>query len=100
MQPSERLNKSKTKGLRFQCLTSGFKKGHDGFCYNKFSCPDPSHNKFDTGYHVLVCDKHKTNIKNQEMLKDYKLKYINNPDSKHKQFSKNLPILCCIELLR
>ena len=31
MQPSERLNKFKTKGLRFQCLTPGFKKGHDGF---------------------------------------------------------------------
>ena len=59
MNPKQRLSESRTKGLCFQCLNPGFKKGHEGFCYNKFNCPDEFHKRFEIGCHVLICDQHK-----------------------------------------
>ena len=59
MNPKQRLSELRTKGLCFQCLNPGFKKGHGGFCYNKFNCPDEFHKRFEIGCHVLICDQHK-----------------------------------------
>ena len=92
MQPGGRLNELKNKGLCFQCLNPGLKIGHNGFCFNKFNCPHSSHRKFDIGYHVLVFDSHKSDMKNQELLEEYKAKYTTNPNSQHKNFSKNIII--------
>ena len=82
----------KNKGLCFQCLNPGLKIGQNRFCFNKFNCPHSSHKKFDIGYHVLVCDSHKGDPKNQELLEEYKGKHITNPNSQHKNFSKNIAI--------
>ena len=54
MNPQERLNKLKRIGFCFQCLSPGLKKGHNGFCFSKFNCPDDSRKRFDCGYHVLM----------------------------------------------
>ena len=75
MQPRGRLNELKNKGLCFQCLNPGLKISHNEFCFNKFNCPHSSHKKFDIGYHVLVCDSHKGDKKNQELLEEYKAKH-------------------------
>ena len=70
MNPQERLNELKRKGFCFQCLSPGLKKGHNGFCFSKFNCPDDSHKRFDCGYHVLICDDQE----NQELLERIQVK--------------------------
>ena len=82
----------------FQCLNPGFKKGHNGLCFNKFNCPHTSHKKFDVGYHVLLCDAHKSDMNNHELLEEYKSKHITNYNSRHKEFSKNISISFYAEL--
>ena len=74
MQPKDRLNELKSNDLCFQCLNPGFKKGHNGLCFNKFNCPHTSHKKFDVGYHVLVCDA-QSDMNNHELLEEYKSKH-------------------------
>ena len=74
MQFKDRLNELKSNDLGFQCLNPGFKRGHNGLCFNKFNCPDTSHKKFDVGYHVLVCDAHKSDMNDHELLEEYKSK--------------------------
>ena len=88
MQPNDRLNELKSNDLCFQCLNPGVKKGHNGFCFNKFNCLHTSHKKFDVGYHVLVCDVHQSDMNNHELLEEYKSKHITNYNSRHKEFSK------------
>ena len=92
MTVKERFQELKTKKLCFQCLTPGLKAHHEGHCFDKYVCPDESHKRFPSGLHVLICDKHKDNKANLELLDDYKAKYITNPGSLHTEFSKNITI--------
>ena len=96
MQPKDRLNELKSNDLCFQYINPGFKKGHNGLCFNKFNCPHTSHKKFDVGYHV--CDAHKCDMNNHELLEEYKSKNITYYNSRHKEFSKNISISFYAEL--
>ena len=48
-------------------------------------------NGFNPDY-ILICDRHKNNKANLELLEDYKSKYIANSSSSHKDFSMNISI--------
>ena len=93
MSPLERLKLLQDKGLCYQCLNPGAKLGHKGNCYNKFNCPHDSHKNQDHGYHVLVCNEHKANPENLELLRVYKERHITKPGSDHRDFSRNIDIL-------
>ena len=43
--------------------------------------------RFQSGLHILICDRDKNNKANLELLEDYKSKYIANSSSSHKDFS-------------
>ena len=64
------------KGFCYQCLLPGANssqgKHHEGRCQRDFICPHPSHNKYPVKNHVLVCDKHKDDPANQEVLEQFK----------------------------
>ena len=65
---------------------------HEGFCFDKYKCPHESHNRFKSGLHILICDKHKNNKENLDLLDTYKSKYITKSDSSHADFSKKIAI--------
>ena len=92
MNPKQRLSELRNKKLCFQCLSPGLQRGHDGFCFNKYACPDESHKGFKSGLHVLICDTHKNDPRNLALLEEYKAKYIVNSSNPHKEFSKKIAI--------
>ena len=80
MSPSERFKELIKKKLCFQCLFPGANhsqgKHSDGRCQRDFVCPHESHDDYPCKMHVLVCDKHKHNPQNQELLEQYKARFI------------------------
>ena len=91
MSVKERFEELKRKNLCSQCLSPGFKMGHRGRCFDKYKCPDESHNRFSSGLHILVCDSHKDNAGNLQLLEECKGKCIG-VESSQKEFSKNITI--------
>ena len=87
----------KKKRFCFQCLTPGLKAGHSGNYFDKFKCPHDSHNRFSQGLHILICDRHKENPENVNLLNSFKAKYITFPCSPHRDFSKNISLTCHYE---
>ena len=72
----ERLSKLESKNLCTKCLYPGAIKGPKHRCfYANFLCP--SHEKKDR-IHVLLCELHKGNAKNLELLEKFKEKFIKN----------------------
>ena len=92
MTAKKRFDILKSKHLCFQCLTPGFKSGHQGDCFDKFKCPHESHNTHNRGLHVLICNQHKENRENIELLEEYKAKYITFSGSPHQEFSRNIRV--------
>ncbi len=90
MSAKERLEALKSKHLCFQCLSPGYKAGHDGNCFDKYKCPHESHNERPRGLHVLICDKHKQNRENVQLLEEYKARYITFEGNQHRDFSRNM----------
>ena len=90
MSTKERFEELKKKKLCFQCLMPGKKPKHEGTCFDIYKCPHESHKKFQSGLHVLICDRHKENKENKELLEAYKVKYISS--TLHRDFSKNIGI--------
>ena len=80
MSPADRFQFLRTNGFCFQCLYPGAKvnqgKHRDGKCQHQFTCKNQSHNKFPTKKHVLVCDEHKNDQHNKDVLEDYKARCI------------------------
>ena len=74
MNPKERFDELKRKK---QCLTPGSKARNEGHCFEKYKCPNESHERSSTGLHILVCDKHTHDLGNLNLLEEYKFKYIN-----------------------
>ena len=66
MTPADRFQLLKKKCLCFQCLYPDVKltdtKHSEGRCQTDYTCNHPSHDKFPTKKHVLVCAEHK-NVK-------------------------------------
>ena len=91
MTVKERFVLLKSKNLCYQCLAPGFKLGHKGRCFDAYKCPDPSHNGFRSGLHVLVCDTHKGTPENLQLLEKYKSKCIGNAPTVPK-FSQDISI--------
>ena len=67
------------KGFCCQCLYPGAKwvgKHRSGQCQRDYVCPNASHNKYTTKLHVLICEEHKDNQENKELLQKYKERFI------------------------
>ena len=92
MTAKKRFDVLKSKHLCFQCLTPGFKSGHQGDCFDKFKCPHESHDRQNHGLHVLISNPHKENRENIELLEEYKAKYITFSGSHHEEFSRNIRV--------
>ena len=88
MSASERLSLLTSKNLCTVCLFPGSKKQHRCVpIFTKFSCP--SHDKTDQ-VHILLCDKHKTDKRNLELLEDFKKFFIKNCPVTLPNFAKGL----------
>ncbi len=75
----DRFSALMSKNLCFQCLLPGAKrngKHKEGRCQREFTCKHPSHERFPTKKHVLVCDDHKNDAANKTTLEDYKARCI------------------------
>ena len=76
MTPSQRFNTLKQKGLCSQCLFPGADqtrgKHQEGRCQHDFVCPHPSHERFTSKKHILVCQDHATTQESQQILQKYK----------------------------
>ena len=64
-----------------QCLFPGAAqdkgKHKDGKCQRDFVCPHPSHENYSVRKHVLICHEHRNLQANQDLLNNYKEKFIN-----------------------
>ena len=80
MTPDERFMELKTKRLCFQCLLPGASsydgKHREGKCQRDFVCKHPSHHRYPRKKHVLVCNEHKNNQENKDLLQEYKSRCI------------------------
>ena len=92
--PADRLSMLKKKGYCIQCLFPGANtsigRHKDGKCQREFTCPHQSHLKYPVRKHVLVCEEHKDDKENQDLLENYKqrcMKNANLPD-----FARNISI--------
>ena len=76
MTPEERYRFLREKGYCFQCVYPGADwndaKHKEGKCQREFACKHPSHNRFKTKKHVLVCHEHSHTKENADLLKRYK----------------------------
>ena len=97
MTPADRFQLLKRKGLCFQCLYPGAKitdtKHSEGRCQRDYTCKHPSHDKFPTKKHVLVCAEHKDVEENKTIFELCKCKCILKP--KHIQlpgFSREIKL--------
>ena len=85
MTPAERFTELRSKNLCFQCLFPGANKSRgkhkEGKCQRDFICPHPSHSRYNNGKkHVLLCEEHKTEESNKEILDEYKRRCIARPN--------------------
>ena len=76
MSPNQRFIFLKDNGLCHQCLYPGARvdwgKHSEGKCHHDFICKHPVHNNEVTKKHVLVCDDHKYEQINKDILEHYK----------------------------
>ena len=90
MNPKERLEGIKKKRLCGFCLIPGQKYRHSGKCPNNYACPHPSHKNYGKSFHILVCDEHKNDPANLQLLETYKADWIENRNQE--DFSLNISI--------
>ena len=76
MTAAQRLKFLNDNSLCHQCLYPGAKintgKHSEGRCQQRFICPHPSHTTEKTKKHILVCDEHKLDQVNKDILEHYK----------------------------
>eukprot|EP00111_Clytia_hemisphaerica_P018498 TCONS_00054742-protein len=84
MSPRQRFKHLSSNNLCFQCLFPGALantgRHRDGRCQHDFVCPHESHDQYPIKKHVLVCEEHKTNPQNEQLLNDFKARFIRNPN--------------------
>ena len=95
--PGQRFNYLKTKGLCTQCLFPGAKsstgKHVDGTCQSIYTCKNPTHNSMTIKKHVLVCEEHKNDEANKELMEEYRSKCINRPNNSNlPDFAKQIKL--------
>ena len=85
--PANRLSLLKEKGYCYQCLYPGAEassgKHKEGRCQHDFVCQHDSHGRYTIRKHFFVCDEHKDNKANKDLLDKYKQRCIR---------SSNLPL--------
>ena len=78
--PAERLSTLWKKGLCHQCLLPGARrqdaKHKHGQCQRDFTCKHPSHHQYAIKHHVLVCEEHKSTKENEDLLAQFKSRFI------------------------
>ena len=78
--PHDRFMWLKDKGFCKQCLFPGGNqekgKHKEGKCQRDFVCPDLAHEAHTVKKHVLICHEHRNSLQNQELLKTYKERFI------------------------
>ena len=94
--PKDRFQELKNKGDYFQCLFPGAsqdkEKHHDGMCQRDFVCKHKSHEKYLINKYVLVCHEHRNDTDNQELLQNYKGKFIKKQPNQLPSFSRDLKL--------
>ena len=89
MSPSERFERMRSKNLCTTCLFPGAIKGPKHKCYFlKFCCPN-SHEKGEK-IHVLLCNTHKNDEKNLQVLKEFKERFIINCPQSLPRYSEGI----------
>ena len=98
---ANRFLQLQAKNLCTSCLYPGAPKGPPHRCYFlQFCCPHPSHPK-SARVHVLVCETHKKDPKNLELLEKFKEKFIKNCKVSLPDYGKNISgIIICLIWLR
>ena len=80
MSTGQRFQFLQSKGLCYQCLFPGAQisqgKHKEGRCQRDFTCKHHSHDNAPTKLHVLVCNDHKNDQQNQDILEHYKARCI------------------------
>lgn len=80
MTPYERFGILLEKNLCFQCLypNASMKdpKHKKGYCQHAFTCQHTSHSKYPSKKHILVCEEHKEDQSNNDLLQLYKERFI------------------------
>ena len=90
MTSAERLAKLKSKKLCTKCLYPGALVGPKHKCFfTYYCCPHSSHDGNEK-CHILLCEKHKKDDKNQRLLQKFKEKFIDNCAVPLPQYSRNL----------
>ena len=88
MSPTERFSKLKAKNLCCGCLYPGAVKGPKHKCrFTNFCCP--SHEKNEK-IHILLCEQHKMDDKNVNLLEKFKERFIKNCTVPLPDFVKSL----------
>ena len=87
MTAAERLSELSSKNLCTVCLFPGAKKGQHRCYFRNFVCP--SHDKTDQ-VHILLCEQHKTDPKDLDILQKFKDRFIANCPVTVPNFAKGL----------
>ena len=77
-----RLSSIRDKGFCIQCLLPGADASNgkhlDGECQGDFIYPHPSHQRYPVKKHVLLCEEHKEDQSNQDVLEKFKNRCMKN----------------------
>ena len=93
MSPAERFSILDGKNLCTVCLFPGAARGPGHRCfYTNFCCP--SHDK-NNKIHILVCETHKKNFANLELLEKFKERFLVKCKVNLPQFVKSLALFSC-----
>ena len=95
MAPKQRFKLLQDKGLCYQCLSPGATIEHgkhrSGSCFSKFACKHRAHSRYPRKKHVLLCEEHKSDAENLNLLEKYKSENILKFDTL-KDFSKQIKL--------
>ena len=94
MSPKERFKTLSEKDFCCQCLRPGLKQYVKHVCWDRYACPNSSHNNNGRRPHVLVCEAHKTENINKSLLGKYKTNVIDKTPGNFGPFTRNISLPC------
>ena len=80
--------------LCFQCLLPGMKCHEEHNCPKRYVCPHASHASFQKGLHVLLCEDHKGESVNSQILNEYMEHVIKNRAPNFENFTNSISLFC------
>ena len=93
MSPKERFAELVRKKFCIQCLRPGMIYDESHKCFDSYICPDRSHGRHIKGCHVLVCDAHKNDQANVNLLEKYKKNIISKRSQYFEDFTLNITLI-------